>query len=523
MNPPEARIRVGVVLAALDVPAWQAAALEAIAGSDCAELALVVLQPGAAPARSRVHEAFLRIEDRNRRPQPDACAAVSIRPLVAGIGRIDTADGSWIPQVRSRELDVLVVLADSERLPAGVRLARWGHWRYAIDGHSFTPADGSMAGFDELIRRRAFLPTSLEAQQPGDPAVRTAYATRSAIDYHSHYVTRNEHLWKCSTFLLRALRKCREAGGEAYLQSLPRATAPVERSPTVWPAFLAYLLWRAWRKLRRRLFSDRWVLMVGVDEPRPQEGRFVILHPPSGRFWADPHVVESGGRHHVFFEDASRASGHGHIALMSDTGSGDFAPPVEILKKPYHLSYPFVFRWRDDWYLVPESAANRTVELYRCIRFPDEWAFEHNLLEGVEAYDSTLVEHDGRWWLFANLRAHPAASGWDELHVFHADSPVSRHWHAHRDNPVLSDVTCARPAGRFYSHHGRLRRPSQDSSRRYGHALRVNEVVELSDRRYAERTVEAVEPSWNRSVSGVHSYSRAGRITAIDAILRSPA
>jgi hypothetical protein len=96
------------------------------------------------------------------------------------------------------------------------------------------------------------------------------------------------------------------------------------------------------------------------------------------------------------------------------------------LKKPYHLSYPFVFQWGEDWYMLPESAANRTVELYRCIHFPDEWAFQHNLLEDVEAYDSTLVEHGGRWWLFANVRAHRAASSWDELHLFHSDSPISR-------------------------------------------------------------------------------------------------
>jgi hypothetical protein len=259
--------------------------------------------------------------------------------------------------------------------------------------------------------------------------------------------------------------------------------------------------------------------MFGIDERTPSGGRFRELLPPAGRFWADPHVIEKDGRHHVFFEDASSVSGIGHIALLSDTGTGRFTPPKAILRKPYHLSYPFVFQWREDWYLLPETAANRTVELYRCIRFPDEWEFQHNLLEDVEAYDSTLVEHAGRWWLFANLREHPAASSWDELHIHHSDSPISRNWKAHRDNPVISDVTCARPAGRLFTENGRLFRPSQNSSRRYGRALQFNEVIELSDRHYAERVVEMIEPTWSRSIRGVHSYSRAGRMTVVDAIL----
>jgi hypothetical protein len=531
-----ARIRVGVLLNSLELPAWQFAALESIVKSDCADLALIALRQGSAPVRGIVHRAFLRLEDRNRRPQPDACAAVSILPLVQFVDRVgypgpdaSHTEHAWLQSIRAGELDVLLVFADAASLPAGASLARWGHWHYACDGRPFAPADGSMVGFISLIRRRSFLSTSIQIHQPGNPVIRTAYRTRSAIDYHSHYVTRNEHLWKCSTFVLRALRKCREAGGTEYLKSLPSAPSS-DKQPGISPirvvagammlsAFFAYFMWRAWRKLYRRLFVERWVLMFGMDERTPRAGRFRKLLPPAGRFWADPHVIEDGGCHHVFFEDASCGSGIGHIALLSDNGNGDFTPPKAVLRKPYHLSYPFVFQWREDWYLLPESAANRTVELYRCIRFPDEWEFQHNLLEDVEAYDSTLVEHGGRWWLFANIREHPGASSWDELHVFHSDSPVCRSWQAHRENPVLSDVTCARPAGRLFAENGRLFRPSQNSSGRYGRALQFNEVIELSERRYAERAVETIEPTWSRSVRGVHSYSRAGRMTVVDAML----
>ena len=260
--------------------------------------------------------------------------------------------------------------------------------------------------------------------------------------------------------------------------------------------------------------------MSAIDESAAGKGPFTTLAPPSDRFWADPHVVEHDGRHHVFFEDASRESGFGHISVMSDDGQGRFGPPQCILRRPYHLSYPFVFRWDESWYLIPESAQNKTVELYRSIRFPDIWEPAHTLIEDIEAYDATLVDHGGRWWLFANVRARSGTSTWDELHVFHADSPVSREWRPHRSNPVISDVCRARPAGRFYSDGGRLYRPSQDSSRRYGRAVMINEVIELSESCYEERTVCTIGPREHRRVMAIHSYSRAGRLTFIDAIRR---
>ncbi len=109
--------------------------------------------------------------------------------------------------------------------------------------------------------------------------------------------------------------------------------------------------------------------------------------------------------------------------MMSDAGDGRFTEPKAVIRRPYHLSYPFIFEWHGDDYLIPESASNRTIELYRCVRFPDEWEFQHCLMEGISAYDATLVEHQGRWWMFAAVKAREGASTWDELCIFHARVP----------------------------------------------------------------------------------------------------
>ena len=50
----------------------------------------------------------------------------------------------------------------------------------------------------------------------------------------------------------------------------------------------------------------------------------------------------------------------------------------------------------------------------------------------------------------------------------------------------------------------------------------MNQVLELDEQRYREVQVDKIEPDWHRSILAVHSYSRSGAMTFIDAIHREP-
>lgn len=533
MNLPGRKLRVGVALASIEVPAWQHAILQSVATSDCAVIASLILLHDACDTlpQSSVYKAFKRLEDENRRNGADACLPTSAADLLKSVERIALTpasagqiDAAFARHVRALELDVLLALVDPALLPVHESLARYGTWNFEVDNRPLLPADGSLVGFSELIHRSSHVSTSLQLRHADDTTKRTAFHSCSAIDYLSHEVTRSEHLWKCSTFVSRSLRKCHEMGGEEFIRSLPLAPEPSRRpdAPSLRLGFLLYLLWRVRKKIGRMMFRERWILLFASRGRSPGRSKYTKLLPPAGRFWADPHVVAKDGVHYVYFEDASQQDGFGHISVMSDGGNGRFAVPQAVIRRPYHLSYPFVFEWRGDYYLIPESASNRTIELYRCVRFPDQWEFQHCLMEGISAYDATLVEHLGRWWMFAGVKAREGASSWDELCIFHAASPVSRNWQPHRGNPVISDVRRARPAGPLFIEGDRLYRPSQDCSGRYGRALNLHQVLELDEQHYKEVQVEKIEPNWHRSILAVHSYSRSGAMTFIDAIHREP-
>ena len=110
-------------------------------------------------------------------------------------------------------------------------------------------------------------------------------------------------------------------------------------------------------------------------------------------------------------------------------------------------------------------------------------------------------------------------SSLDALHLFYADSLFADEWTPHRSNPVVKDIRSARPAGRIFMQDGRLIRPSQDSSRRYGYALRFNRITTLDENDYAETAVSTFRPPGGKMLA-THTFNQAGELTVIDAIIR---
>jgi hypothetical protein len=277
---------------------------------------------------------------------------------------------------------------------------------------------------------------------------------------------------------------------------------------------------RAWQALPspyKRQWQVGYYFADGADSGRRLH-RLRYLVPPPDRFWADPFAIEHEGRYFVFLEELLYSTQRGTIVAIEVFENGEPGPPQLVLERPYHLSYPFIFRWEGELYMIPETAGNRTIEMYRCERFPDRWALHTVLREGVRAFDATLCADSGRWWMFVNV-AEDGADPCDELHVYSSGSPLGP-WRAHPRNPVVSDVRCARPAGPVFSSNGAWYRPSQDDSREYGYAVVINRIAELSDQHYAESPVDRVEPGWRHDVRRVHTFGGAGRLRVVDCMVK---
>ena len=250
---------------------------------------------------------------------------------------------------------------------------------------------------------------------------------------------------------------------------------------------LSRLSFEVFNFARRVFYSTQWQLAFAIkDSAGPgliQHGSFSVIEPPFDFSYADPFLFRHGGKVYLFFEIYSRHQ-RGVIAYCEILGEGKYTRPRVVLEAPYHLSYPFIFEWQGEVYLAPETQENGTIELYRAIAFPDQWALQTVLMRDVKLFDPTLYFEDNTWWLFAG-RIGEGAKEVSELHLFQAES-LHGPWRSHPRNPVVMGEYCARPAGRLFRLGGQLMRPGQDSSRLYGEAIWLNRVDVLSATDYRE-------------------------------------
>jgi len=224
--------------------------------------------------------------------------------------------------------------------------------------------------------------------------------------------------------------------------------------------------------------------------------------------------MEKNGRSYLFFEDYKFSSHKGLISCCEVNSEGSCGEPRVVLERPYHLSYPFLFAWQGEIYMIPETRDNGTIEMYRASDFPYFWVHEAVLMSDVAATDSTLLHHQDKWWLFtAGVLYH--ASPEKTLCLFFADSPLGP-WTPHPKNPIVSDFSHARPAGCLYFDNGQLIRPGQDCSNNYGGAVRLHRVDVLSETDYKETQLGIIHPDQIPGSRGIHTLNQNAKYRVID-------
>ncbi|MEZ5534133.1 MAG: hypothetical protein R3F02_00780 [Thiolinea sp.] len=283
---------------------------------------------------------------------------------------------------------------------------------------------------------------------------------------------------------------------------------------------------KVWNRVQWTQVQEQWILLLGSADVFRQETdvsklpRLRKIIPPPDRFWADPFLVSEAGREYVFFEELIYRQGKGTLACMELFPDQSHGQPVTVMDKPYHLSYPFIFRFQGQLYMVPESAENRTLDLYRCEQFPSRWVKVKTIMTDVEAYDATLYEDEqGCWWLFVCMRHHEYASTNELLYLFSAADPLTDDWEPHPCNPVVTDAATARPAGNLLRLNGKLYRPSQNCAASYGRGLNLNEVLALNKQEYREQAGSQLIPAGYAGLDGVHTLNCLNDKVVSDGIL----
>lgn len=245
----------------------------------------------------------------------------------------------------------------------------------------------------------------------------------------------------------------------------------------------------------------------------------------SADFVADPFLVFNNDSYFLFFEVMNKANNQGDIGVATSIDGYNWSYKKIVLDEAFHLSYPYVFKWDDTWYMIPETHQMKDIRLYKSDDFPYGWSFEEELISGDNFIDNTIFNYNNTWWLFTQTPAQQSnkldsilrlitrnsiEEKGDVLRLYYSED-LKGDWVEHPDSPLVKrDANITRPGGRVVIFDDRIVRYAQDCDPYYGNQVWALEIVKLSKNDYKEEKI-GDEPilkgydDWN--TMGMHQLS----------------
>ncbi len=543
----KSKVTVGILINDFIIPQWIYSCIENLIESDYASVTLIIIKeqqwrskrqwvkPGGF-LLTRMFEAIDGLIFNNRH---NSHLKKNINSLTHRTSVVDLTKTSNVNSVTNDpKMDVItqmkpdvVILFGTNQLDDEIfGTSKYGLWSFLHEMSKIHSAPDH--GFREVIKHLPFTDTVLKIVKADPSEDEVLYSSRESTYHYSVTVNRNKVLWR-STHIMPRIIEGLARYGDRYLDQLKEGHKTFNTEREYYPyrgsfisvvrdlsVHIAEVVRLGFNKL---IYTDAfsWKLMIDVKKNRrgfaDDFGSFSTINSPREMFWADPFVVAENNKYFIFVEEFIYSKDKAHISVIELDERGQFNRSHKIIEKPYHMSYPFTFKVGDTYYMIPETSQNRTIELYKCIDFPYNWEFDRNIMENITATDTTLFFYENTWWLFTTLDLTNGISGCStELYLFYSDDIFSGHWESHPLNPVVSDESNARCAGKLFMKEGDIFRPSQDCSLRYGRGFNINRVTILNTHEYNETRVQEVKPEWNTKLKGTHTLNYDGGLTVID-------
>ncbi|MBF8457257.1 hypothetical protein IV494_08680 [Kaistella sp. G5-32] len=281
---------------------------------------------------------------------------------------------------------------------------------------------------------------------------------------------------------------------------------------TIYKSFLYHA------KLLRIIFARKfskvqfnWKVAV-LENNVPQ-----IITPEAGDFWADPFIVKELDNNWIFFEEFDRKTKSGKISVVN-LKEKKTSQKETVLEKPHHLSFPNVFKFLDDYFMMPEESESDEQNIYKATQFPYRWEKHKTIFKNIKIVDPVFIYSEGRYWLFFNKIENFEYENNERLYLYSSPDLFSEEWESHPQNPVIIDKTKARNAGNITKQNGEFIRVSQNCKQTYGENVSKNKITELSEKIYRE---ESLSSGWNfQTFHGFHTLNTAEDMTIIDLLIK---
>lgn len=400
--------------------------------------------------------------------------------------------------------------------------ARYGVWSYHHDDD----------------RKYRGVPTGFWEIMFGDP-VNAAILQRltskidSGVILHKAYFKTINHSWKANlNNLLQSsvewpLQVCRkiESGNTEFLSVTNAPSSAIYKLPGN-GKMLYFLLIVALNKLRfhyRDLFkSEKWNVgiiplpfgkLIQPGENTIQEPVWLKISTQKSEYHADPFGIEIDDFYHILCEEYDYKNAKGTItSLQIDRHTHQVIRKTTALERNYHLAFPYLFEYDNNYFCVPENSEGGNLDMYRYNPADGKLIFEQTLVKNLQAIDPTLFFNNGHWWLFFTDKV----STNERLHIWYSEN-LNGPYTPHTNNPVKVNIRSARPAGKPFLLDGKLLRPAQDCSIRSGRRITLNEIQKLTADEFVEMEYAILNPAPDSEYNaGMHTFCVTNGAVIVD-------
>jgi len=212
----------------------------------------------------------------------------------------------------------------------------------------------------------------------------------------------------------------------------------------------------------------------------------IIIENEKKKFLADPFLIKHNKRTYCFAEEYDHTKKKGHIVCF-DLNKEKFDKKI-ILNENFHLSFPFIFKFKNNFFMCPETSNISEIRLYKNINFPFKWKFYKTIKKNIKSVDNIIFKKNNLWWLFTNVDYSNCNDFSHDLSIFYSKKgPLTDKWKCHPQNPKKISSLESRNAGIIFNKNKVIRISQEQGFDNYGQNINFHEIKSLNKKKYFEK------------------------------------
>lgn len=243
--------------------------------------------------------------------------------------------------------------------------------------------------------------------------------------------------------------------------------------------------------------------------------KFQVVKCPKDYWAADPFLFEKDGIVYLLVEYTDTKKKKSALAIKKILPEEDTDFTI-IYEFPYHTSYPCIFEWNGELYIIPETKSAKEIVLLSCKQWPYKWEKKSVLKSNIDAADCTPFVDLNKLYLMIYEENETIKLSVAEM--FPEEGKIG-------NIKVLKQYQnkVARPGGKLFSSNGNLIMVRQPGIKFYGEKIQFVKID--INNNFNEEIVNELLPNQidvpvDGKLIGVHTYNKEGDIEVIDLFVK---